>query len=82
MTVTSPRSSDDDDGPSIPPEVPSYKRGNAIAAIWGKQIDARNLAELGPHGWHPLAEAPFDVTDDGATVTVSSSGWHVTRSEW
>lgn len=77
----SPRSGDEDDGPDIPLAVPSYMRPDQFAGIFGKKIDARNVVELGPHGWHPEANAPYDITDTGDTVTVSASGWHEPRSE-
>ena len=77
----SPRSDEEDDDPDIPAAVPSYMCPDEFASIFGKKIDARNLAEVGPHGWHPTANAPYDITDTGDTVTVGPSGWHEPRSE-
>uniref|UniRef100_A0A7I4BTI0 Uncharacterized protein n=1 Tax=Physcomitrium patens TaxID=3218 RepID=A0A7I4BTI0_PHYPA len=68
---------DEDDVPNFPPAVPSsYMRLKGIVRSFGNKIDARNLVEVGPHGWHASSIAPYDLGDTGDTVTVDRAGWH------
>jgi hypothetical protein len=64
-SYTSSCSQEENEGYDIPPAVRNSMRPDEFVGIFGKEIDARNLAEVGPHGWHPTANAPYDITDIG-----------------